>query len=279
MNTILSLNNVSYAYPSSKDRAVSNISLDIKQGKIYSIAGINGSGKTTLGLIMRGFIPKIYNGTISGDVQYCGEPMANQTMDKLCQEIGYVFQNPFTQITAAKDTVFEEIAFALENLGVDPEDIHNRTLGTIRLLDIEDIKDKNPMELSGGQKQKVAIASVIVMNPNVLILDEPTSQLDPVATKEIFEIIKLLKQRGTTVILIEHKLEIIAEYTDELIILEDGKLVSCGDTQSVLENEAYNKCSLEYPKYFELYRELADMSTDTFYTLAGTLESLGGQHE
>lgn len=279
MNKVLSLKNVSYAYPSSDTNAVENISLDIDAGKIYSIAGINGSGKTTLGLIMRGFIPKIYHGNLSGEVRYNGKDMSTQSMDVLCQEIGYVFQNPFTQMSAAKDTVFEEVAFALENLGVDPDEIRDRVLGTIRLLDIEDLRDKNPMELSGGQKQKVAIASVVVMNPNLLILDEPTSQLDPVATKEIFEIIKLLKQRGTTIIIIEHKLETIAEYTDQLIILEAGKLLASSTTEAVLEDPKYLECSLEYPKYYQIYKQLNDPQVKPFYTLDGAIRGLGGNDE
>lgn len=279
MHKVLSLKNVSYTYPSSEHNAVSNVSVDIEAGKIYSVAGINGSGKTTLGLIMRGFIPKIYHGKLSGEVRYNGKDMSTQSMDVLCQEIGYVFQNPFTQMSAAKDTVFEEVAFALENLGVNPEEINDRVTGTIRLLDIENLKDKNPMELSGGQKQKVAIASVVVMNPNVLILDEPTSQLDPVATKEIFEIIKLLKQRGTTVILIEHKLEQIAEYTDELIIMNDSELIVAGDTKSVLESPMYQQSSLEYPKYYELYKALKDDSIKPFYTLEGMVQAIGGKDE
>ncbi len=279
MHKVLSLKNVSYIYPSSEQNSISNVNIDIEHGKIYSIVGINGSGKTTLGLIMRGFIPKIYHGNLSGEVRYNGKEMSTQSMDVLCQEIGYVFQNPFTQMSAAKDTVFEEVAFALENLGVNPEEIKDRVTGTIRLLNIENLKDKNPLELSGGQKQKVAIASVVVMNPNVLILDEPTSQLDPIATKEIFEIIKLLKQRGTTVICIEHKLEQIVEYTDELIIMEGSKLVVAGDTKFVLANPIYQQTSLEYPKYYALYKALNDNSIESFYTLEGMMQAIGGKDE
>lgn len=279
MKKVLSLKNVSYLYPSSTENAVSNVSIDIEAGKIYSIAGINGSGKTTLGLIMRGFIPKIYHGTLSGEVMYNGVSMEQETLDSLAKEIGYVFQNPFTQMSAAKETVFEEVAFALENLGINPSEIRSRVAETIKLLGIEELENKNPMELSGGQKQKVAIASVVVMSPKILILDEPTSQLDPVATKEIFEIIKLLKAKGTTVILIEHKLELIAEYTDQLIIIKDGQIVNSGDVLSVLKSDKYTTSSLAYPKYYELYKTLNNPQIEPFYTLEGAIKVIGGTHE
>ncbi|MEH7014851.1 ABC transporter ATP-binding protein, partial [Neobacillus niacini] len=133
-----------------------------------------------------------------------GKDIREWDMGELAQKIGFVFQNPFTQISGVKDTVFNEIAFGLENLGVDVDVIIQKVQDVIELLGIDYLRDKNPQELSGGQKQRVALASIIVMEPEILVIDEPTSQLDPRGTEEVFKIIELMKLKGKTIILAEH---------------------------------------------------------------------------
>ena len=150
--------------------------------------------------------------------------------------IGYVFQNPFSQMSGVKNTVFEEIAMGLENLGVEKEEMIRKVEDVCRLLNIEELMDKNPNELSGGQRQRVAFASIIVMDNDMLVIDEPTSQLDPHGTENVFEIIRKLKETGKTIILVEHKIDLIAEYCDEILVMEAGQIVCHGETEKILSS-------------------------------------------
>src|SRR5690606_1732280 len=154
----------------------------IEKGYLYAVIGKNGSGKTTLCNLIRGFIPHFHKGELEGDFLIEGKDVREWDLGELAKKIGFIFQNPFTQISGVKDTVFEEIAYGLENLGVEVEEIKRRVKKISKLLGIEELEDKNPFELSGGQKQRVAFASVIVMEPDILVIDEPTSQLDPKGT-------------------------------------------------------------------------------------------------
>ena len=126
-------------------------------------------------------------------------------------EVGFVFQNPFTQISGIADTVYEELAFGLENMGIDPVEINERIERIMKLTKIEEFRDRDPYQLSGGQQQRVALASILVMGQDVLVIDEPTSQLDPQSTDDVFEMIALMKSMGKTIVLVEHKMEQIAE--------------------------------------------------------------------
>ena len=155
---------------------------------------------------------------------------------ELSAKIGYVFQNPFTQISGVKETVFEEVAYGLENFGVPVEEIERRVVDVMQMTDIESLAEKNPFDLSGGQMQRVALASVIVLEPDILIIDEPTSQLDPEGTESVFAIIKTLKEKHKTIILVEHKIDLIAEYADEVLVFKEGRLIASGDKQELLSD-------------------------------------------
>lgn len=233
----IELKNVTYYYPLSKQKALDNISFTFEKGKFYGIIGENGGGKTTLCNLLRGLIPNFYKGKLLGDVLFDGKNLKDIDVDSLSVDIGYVFQNPFTQISGIKKTVFEEIALGLENLGISPNLIIEKVVDILDLLKISDLALKNPTELSGGQRQRVAFASIVVMEPDILVIDEPTSQLDPKGTADIFFIINKLKEKGKTIILVEHKVSFIAEYCDEVLIIKEGKLVKSGKTQNVLSDK------------------------------------------
>ena len=162
------------------------------------------------------------------------EQNINEYGGELSQKIGFVFQNPFTQISGVKDTVFEEVAYGLENFGVPVEEIERRVIEVMKMTNIESLAEKNPFELSGGQMQRVALASVIVLEPDILIIDEPTSQLDPEGTESVFAIIKAMKDKQKTIILVEHKIDLIAEYADDVLVLKDGELIAVGDKNEIL---------------------------------------------
>ncbi len=234
---VLELKNVGFKYIIGKEKVFEDISLQIHKGEFVSIVGKNGSGKTTICNILRGFIPHLESGTLTGEVLLNGESIPKMSLGHLAEEIGYIFQNPFIQNSGIKETVFEEIGFGLENLGVPRAEMIKRIEDIIKLLKIEDLQDKHPAELSGGQRQRVAIASILAMDPDILIIDEPTSQLDPKGTEEIFEIIKLLKEEKKTIILVEHKIDLVAEYSDRVVLLGDKKIIFDGPTKEIFSNE------------------------------------------
>ncbi|MGG4342348.1 energy-coupling factor ABC transporter ATP-binding protein [Paenibacillus lautus] len=247
--SIITIKNLSYQYPISESDALKNVNVTIERGKLYALTGANGGGKTTLCNVIRGFIPHFYKGDLRGEVLIEGKDIREWEMGELSQKIGYVFQNPFTQISGVKDNVFEEIAFGLENLGMEPALIREKVDQVINMLEIDYLRDKNPFELSGGQKQRVALASIIVMEPDVLVIDEPTSQLDPKGTEEVFKIIELMKKKGKTIILVEHKIELIAEYADDVILLSEGEVVMQGSSQEILTDERALAFGAALPQY------------------------------
>lgn len=224
-----------------------DIDLDLRRGEILALLGENGSGKTTLCAILRGFAPSFYQGDIQGEVLVYGKPIGEYG-GELATKIGYVFQNPFTQISGVKETVFEEVAYGLENFGVPVEEIVERVEAIMKLTHIESLAEKNPLELSGGQMQRVALASVLVLEPDILIIDEPTSQLDPQGTESVFEIIKMMKDKKKTIILVEHKIDLIAEYADEVLVLRGGKLIAGGDKAQVLSDISLMEQGVQLPQ-------------------------------
>ena len=152
-------------------------------------------------------------------------------------ECGTAFQNPFNQISGAKYTVFEEIAFGLENIGVPREEMKQRVEEAMKLTGISDLADRSPYSLSGGQQQRVALTSILVMQPKLLVLDEPTSQMDPIGTREVFGVIRTMAESGMTVVMVEHKVEWIAQFADRVIALKDGQILLEGKPQEVLTSD------------------------------------------
>ena len=266
------LENVSYKYPLEDREILKNINLDIKKGEFWAVIGKNGSGKTTLCNILRRFVPDFYKGELKGRITLEGKELKDYSAKEIVQKVGFVFQNPFTQISGVKETVFEEIAFGLENLALDAEYIRKRVEETLKLLHIEELRDKNPYELSGGQGQKVALASIIAMDPEIMVIDEPTSQLDPKGTEEIFEIIDILKKEGKTIILVEHKLELIAEYAEKVMVLDEGEMILSGNTEDVLKNKILIEKEIGIPQYAALAYRLMDEGKVKFEEIPITKE-------
>lgn len=266
------LEDVSYKYPLEDREILKNINLDIKKGEFWAVIGKNGSGKTTLCNVLRRFVPDFYKGELKGRITLEGKELKDYSAKEIVQKVGFVFQNPFTQISGVKETVFEEIAFGLENLALDAEYIRKRVEETLKLLRIEELRDKNPYELSGGQGQKVALASIIAMDPEIMVIDEPTSQLDPKGTEEIFEIIDILKKEGKTIILVEHKLELIAEYAEKVMVLDEGEMILSGNTEDVLKNKILMEKEIGIPQYAALAYRLMDEGKVKFEEIPITKE-------
>jgi len=244
----IELKNVSYKYPLTDFFALKDINFTFEKGKFYGIIGPNSGGKTSLCNLVRGLIPHFYQGDLSGDVLIEGKDVRNWDSNLLSTKIGYIFQNPFTQISGVKDTVLEEIALGLENLGIEKNEMIERIIEVVKLLKIEDLIKKNPNNLSGGQRQRVAFASIIAMNNDILVIDEPTSQLDPESTSDVFEIIDMLKEQGKTILLVEHKVDLIGEYSDEVLVMNNGQIVDNGTPMEVFSNKALLELDVAMPQ-------------------------------
>ena len=250
------IENVNYKYPLEEKQALKNINIEIKKGEFWAIIGKNGSGKTTFCNMLRRFVPDFYKGELTGKITLEDKELKDYSQKELVQKIGFVFQNPFTQISGVKDTVFEEIAYGLENLGLEKEEIISKVEKILKMLEIEKLRDRNPYDLSGGQKQRVALASIIAMDPDILVIDEPTSQLDPKGTEDIFKIINLMANEGKTIILVEHKLELIAEYAQNILVLDEGEIILSGKAEEVLNNKILLEKEIGMTQYSILAYEL-----------------------
>lgn len=231
---LIELRGVSYIYPHTAEPALTAIDLQVEEGEFVAVIGANGAGKSTLGYTITGFVPHFFQGDLQGEAMVAGLDTRTHGLDELMQVAGLVFQNPTNQISGAKFTVFEEIAFGLENLGVPRDEMRRRVVEVMELTGIEELAERSPYGLSGGQQQRVALASILVMAPKVLVLDEPTSQLDPIGSREVFAAIRSLSRQGVTVVMAEHKLEWVAAFADRVLLMADGRIILDGPPEQVL---------------------------------------------
>jgi energy-coupling factor transport system ATP-binding protein len=251
----INLQNVSYKYPLTKAPVLQNINLQINEGEFVAIVGPNGAGKSTLCYTLAGFVPHFFKGEISGTVEVAGLESSKSTLDEWVLNVGLAFQNPFNQISGAKYTVFEEVAFGLENIGVPREEMKGRVEEALKLTDISNLADRSPYSLSGGQQQRVALTSILVMRPKLLVLDEPTSQMDPIGTREVFSVIHKMAEGGMTVVMVEHKMEWIAQFADRVIILKDGQIPLEGKPSEVLTSDLLAENGFGISRYTSTARE------------------------
>jgi energy-coupling factor transport system ATP-binding protein len=232
---MIKVEHVFYRYPTAAKTSLKDISVEIPDGQFLGVIGPNGAGKTTFALLLNGLVPQFFKGKFKGKVEVDGLDTNQSTIAELSLKVGVVFQNPFDQITGTALTVYDEVAYGAENLGLPREEIVSRVNEALQLVGIDHLGDRSPFELSGGQQQRVAIASMLVMKPQVLVLDEPTSQLDPAGSEEIFRAVTTLRQQrpDMTVIMVEHKMSKIAEYADRVLVMNDGQIVADGTPQEV----------------------------------------------
>jgi energy-coupling factor transport system ATP-binding protein len=254
---VLNLQNVTYKYPLTEIPVLKNINLQVEEGEFLAVIGPNGAGKSTLCYTISGFIPHFYKGELEGRVEIAGKETHESSLSDWVLNVGLVFQNPFNQITGAKYTVFEELAFGLENTGVPRSEMRQRIEVAMQLTGISDLADRSPYSLSGGQQQRVALTSILVMEPKVIVLDEPTSQMDPIGTREVFEVIKAMSERGMTVVMVEHKIEWIAAFADRVIALFDGEVLLEGTPGDVLTSPELIKRGFGLSRYTQVAQEAA----------------------
>jgi energy-coupling factor transporter ATP-binding protein EcfA2 len=226
-DSIVQFDRVSYQYPRSRDFALKNITLHIPQGEFLGLIGPTGAGKTTLCLSLNGIVPQFFGGRFFGHITVAGLDTLDHPISTMARHVGVVFEDPEAQITAT--SVENEIAFALENLKVPRDEISSRIPRVLEAVRLEGTEKKHPHELSGGQKQRLAIAAALALQPDLLILDEPTSQLDPIGSQEVFATVRELNQEmGITIVMASHAAEEMAEYMDRIALLVFGELLKTG---------------------------------------------------
>jgi energy-coupling factor transport system ATP-binding protein len=256
---VINLQNVTYKYPLTDSPALQSINLQVPEGEFVSIIGPNGAGKSTLCYTLAGFVPHFFKGELTGTVEVAGIDSNNSSLSEWVLNVGLAFQNPFNQISGAKYTVFEELAFGLENIGIPREEMKARVEDAMKLTGISDLADRSPYSLSGGQQQRVALTSILVMQPKVLVLDEPTSQMDPIGTREVFGVIRKMAERGMTVVLAEHKVEWIAQFADRVIALKDGQILLDGTPSEVLTSPLLPEHGFGISRYTSVARRAGEM--------------------
>ena len=252
MSVCIEFQDVSYAYPLTKKAAVRHLNCKLEKGKCYGVIGPNASGKTTFCNLMRGLCPKFYGGILKGNVLVEGKNLEEWEDGELSVRIGYVFQDPFAQVSGIKETVFEEIGMGLENTGVEQEEMIRRILEIAKVVKVDTLLQKNPLALSGGQCQRVAFASVLALDSDIIVIDEPTSQLDPDGTMDVFEIIGALTRQGKTVIIAEHKVDLLAEYCDEIIAMAGGTIIAQGTVREVFQLQILREKKVRIPQVVTL---------------------------
>ena len=252
---IIETKNLTYTYPGASRPSVSDVSISIEKGEFVLITGPSGCGKTTICRTFNGLIPHFYQGELKGKIIVAGLDAANHPTYEMAKHVGLVFQNPENQLFAL--SVEKDVAFGLENLGWSREEMRKKVDWALGLAGIYDLRERSPHELSGGQQQRVAIASVLAMRPEIIVLDEPTSFLDPLSAQKIFDVIHdFNKELGITVILVEHRLDLVAKYADHIVIMDQGKIRFDGATREILSKEDTRLMGVGIPKATLLYQML-----------------------
>jgi len=263
---LVEFRNYSFKYSGASSYTLSNVEFSVEEGEIVVIAGASGSGKSTILRSINGLIPHIYPGEYMGDVFVDGLRVKDTPTFELARRVGFLFQNPENQIFMF--TVERDIAFGMENLGYPPEVMRKKTDWAMQLLGISHLAKRSPSELSDGQKQRVAIAGSLVMDPRILVLDEPTSLLDPKTALDVVELVKKLNiELGITAILVEHRFELVAPIASRFVVISNGKVWSEGKPEDILFRDGLEEIGLAVPPIVQVEKKLMDTGADIERTL------------
>jgi energy-coupling factor transporter ATP-binding protein EcfA2 len=255
--SLIEIEDLTFSYSTQQhEPALRNLSCSIEQGSFVGITGLAEAGKSTFCRLIAGYIPHFFQGKFSGRVNVAGKDTRETTIGELAEWVGFVFENPFDQLTGASLTVLEEAAFALENMGLAREQIRLRAEKSLTQVGMEDLKDRHPQQLSGGQSQRLALASILAVQPEVFILDEPTSQLDPLGVEEVFDVISDMRTRGNTLIVVSQDLDHLALRADRLMVIDKGEIKWDGEPREVLLEAAEARYPILIPDVLEISRKL-----------------------
>lgn len=248
---MISIKNLSFTYRGFKNPTLKNINMTIADGEKVLILGASGCGKTTLSRVLNGLIPATYHGTLTGSVEIDGEDILEKSIAELSLRIGTVLQDPEGQFVGL--TVAEDVAFGLENLGLSREEMNARVDESLRLVGMEKFKTHAPHELSGGQKQKVAIAGVLAMGPDILLFDEPLANLDPASAASVVALMDNLNRQGKTIIVIEHRFEEVLEGgVDKVALMKDGELIAFAPPREIINSGLLAEAGIRLPLFCEV---------------------------
>lgn len=228
------------------------MSVRIPAGKFVAVIGANNSGKSTFCYALTGVIPHLYHGKMQGRVLIDGIDNKDKTVSEIALHVGLVLQVPGSQMSGVRYTVFEEVAFGLENRGVPRELMREQVTKVLTLIGLDKYATHSPFHLSGGQQQRLALATVLATDPDIIILDEPTTFLDPQGAKLVFDILRQLQQQGKTIIIAEQKLDLIAEYADRVLAFDKGHLVMDGIPREVLTSPIMRDINLNWTRYTQV---------------------------
>jgi energy-coupling factor transport system ATP-binding protein len=257
-DVVVKIEDLSFTYSSGERPALSHINLEVARGEYLGIMGLNGAGKTTLGLSINGIVPQSTMGVYEGRVTVEGLDATTTPVREMARTVGIVFDNPefqMSQVSAA-----EEVALGLENLGIPTQEMPPRVGAALATVGLAGFEERSPMGLSGGQQQRLAIASVLAMQPKILFMDEPTSNLDPIGKEEVFELARRLnRDEGLTVIVAEHESEVLASFADRIVVLHEGKIVMIGTPTEVFSRGVeLAKLGLRVPQATQLALSLSE---------------------
>ena len=253
---VIEIKNLTFYYSLQKKPALKNINLTIYEGEYVAILGLNSAGKKTLQLCINGVIPNMIMGNFEGDVLVNGLNTQEYPTRELAKIVGMVFDNPEFQLT--QTSVAEEVALGLENIGIPTDDMYAIIEDALETVGLDGLQERSPFELSGGQQQRLAIASALAMKPEIFVMDEPTSNIDPIGKEEVIAVAaKLNKEKHMTVILAEHEVEVIAQFADHVIIIDEGEIILDGTPHEVFEQvELIEKIGLRTPQVTEFAYQL-----------------------
>lgn len=257
--SVIEVKDLRFRYRNSEERILKGVNLEVEKGEFLLLVGPSGCGKTTLVNSINGIIPHVIKGEQKGTVRVLGMDIPKTPLREISKHVGTVFQNPETQFFMLR--VIDELVFGPENLNVPPEEIEERLKRVTSVIPgLKEILYKETLSLSGGQKQKVAIASVLMMGAKILILDEPTTNLDPRGAKEVLEAINAIKhEKDITIILIEHRLDEVARFADRVIVMNEGNIIREGDPREVFSDpDIFYKLGIRPPQPAELIVRLKE---------------------
>ena len=267
--SVIKVENLTVQYLGEENNALDGVSLEIEKGEFVALLGAHGAGKTTLCHSLNGLVPNMISADMYGAIEVLGEIPPKIPVRQLATKVGSIFDNPEFQMSQL--SVFEEVALGLQNLGVEKSIIEKNISESLKLVGLEGFEDRSPFEISGGQQQRLAMASALAMKPEILILDEPTSNIDPIGKEEVFSVTRKLNQEeGMTVIIAEHEVEVIADFADKLILLEEGRINEIGTPQEIfpkfVDNQEY--VGVRVPQV----TELASKRLELFESIPVTLD-------
>lgn len=262
-NEHISFEKVSYTYPEADQRALCDISVTVPRGQYVVLMGSNGAGKTTFCRLLNGVNPHSTGGMLQGTVRVAGLDTKLHRVAELSQKVGLVLEDPEAQLFTG--SVKSEVVFGAENLGIERGELADRLQRSLKAVCLEDLMDRVPTALSGGQKQRLAIASVIAMYPEILVLDEPVSQLDPAGCNEVFSVIRELnKKYGLTIIMAAHQSEEIARFCDRILVFAQGRIIGDGSPREIFANKKIlTEASIREPQVTALARYLGKKGIQT----------------